>query len=98
MAPISDEEWADLIAHELPKTSDPVIQNYLKSRRALMAEDLKQRSGISFLSLSTITIHFSVRSARREPRPLTPQGRPFLPPGPVTHRQQSMRYSLPDTR
>jgi hypothetical protein len=48
MAPISDEEWADLVAHELPKTSDPVIQNYLKSRRALMAEDLIQRSGISF--------------------------------------------------
>lgn len=48
MAPISDEEWADLVAHELPKTSDPVIQNYLKNRRALMAEDMKQRSGIFF--------------------------------------------------
>jgi hypothetical protein len=52
MAPISDEEWADLVAHELPKTSDPVIQNYLKSRRALMAEEQKQRSGIFFSLLS----------------------------------------------
>ncbi|KAL2141786.1 hypothetical protein VTI28DRAFT_1923 [Corynascus sepedonium] len=48
MAPISDEEWADLVAHELPKTSDPVIQHYLESRRALIAEEQKHRSDFSF--------------------------------------------------
>lgn len=51
MAPISDQEWADLVAHELPKTSDPVIQKYLESRRALMAEEQKHRSGIPLFSL-----------------------------------------------
>ncbi|KAK4153215.1 adenosine deaminase CECR1-A [Chaetomidium leptoderma] len=48
MAPITDDEWADLVAHELPKTSDPVIQNYLESRRALVAEEQKHRSDHSF--------------------------------------------------
>jgi len=52
MAPITDEEWADLVAHELPKTSDPVIQKYLESRQALMAEEQKHRSGI-ISSIST---------------------------------------------
>ncbi len=45
MAPITDEDWADLVAHELPKTSDPVVQKYLESRRALVAEEGKHRSG-----------------------------------------------------
>jgi len=49
MAPLSDDEWADLAAHELPKTSDPVVQKYLESRRALMAEEQKHRSGIAIL-------------------------------------------------
>jgi adenosine deaminase CECR1 len=54
MAPITDDEWADLVAHELPKTSDSVIQNYLESRRALMAQEQKHRSGtmISCLVIS----------------------------------------------
>jgi hypothetical protein len=46
MAPITDEDWADLVTLELPKTSDPVVQKYLESRRALMAEEGKHRSGI----------------------------------------------------
>lgn len=49
MAPITDEEWADLVAHELPKTSDPVIRTYLESRRALIAQGQKHRSGITHL-------------------------------------------------
>ncbi|KAK3903002.1 adenosine deaminase CECR1-A [Staphylotrichum tortipilum] len=44
MAPITDDDWADLVAHELPKTDDPVVQKYLESRRALMAEEGKHRS------------------------------------------------------
>jgi hypothetical protein len=53
MAPITDEEWADLVAHELPKPSDPVIQQYLESRRALVAQEQKHRSGIPFFFHST---------------------------------------------
>ncbi len=45
MAPISDEDWAELSELELPKPLDPVIQKYLESRRALMAEEEKHRSG-----------------------------------------------------
>jgi hypothetical protein len=52
MAPITDEEWVDLVAHELPKTSDPVIQKYLESRRALIAEEQKHRSGIALYSIT----------------------------------------------
>ncbi|KAH6631139.1 hypothetical protein B0J18DRAFT_463933 [Chaetomium sp. MPI-SDFR-AT-0129] len=48
MAPITDEEWADLVAHELPKTSDPVIRSYLESRRALIAQGQRHRSDFSF--------------------------------------------------
>lgn len=55
MAPISDDEWADLAAHELPKTSDPVVQKYLESRRALMTEEQKHRSGIT-LSHTALTV------------------------------------------
>jgi adenosine deaminase CECR1 len=49
MAPITDDEWADLVAHELPKTTDPVMYSYLESRRALVAEEQKQRSGTAIL-------------------------------------------------
>jgi hypothetical protein len=52
MAPITDEEWADLVAHELPETSDPVIQKYLESRRALIAEEQKHRCGIALYSIT----------------------------------------------
>jgi hypothetical protein len=52
MAPITDEEWADLVAHELPKPLDPVIQQYLESRRALVAQEQKHRSGIPFFSFN----------------------------------------------
>jgi adenosine deaminase CECR1 len=45
MAPITDDEWADLVAHELPNTADSVIQSYLESRRALMDQEQKHRSG-----------------------------------------------------
>jgi len=57
MAPISDEEWADLVAHELPKTSDPVIQHYLESRRALIAEEQKHRSGTTTFRFDEIYHH-----------------------------------------
>lgn len=45
MPPISDEEWADLVAHELPHKDDAVIGKYLESRHALIAEEKKHRSG-----------------------------------------------------
>ncbi|KAL2190711.1 Metallo-dependent hydrolase [Thermothelomyces heterothallicus CBS 203.75] len=48
MEHFTDEEWADLVAHELPKTSDPVIQHYLENRRALIAQEQKDRSDSSF--------------------------------------------------
>ncbi|KAK3309140.1 uncharacterized protein B0T15DRAFT_526304 [Chaetomium strumarium] len=48
MAPLTDEEWADVVSHELPKTSDPVIQKFLQSRNALIAEEQKHRSDYSF--------------------------------------------------
>lgn len=48
MARISDEEWADIIAEELPKRAEPVIQKYLQSRDALRNEELKHRSDSSF--------------------------------------------------
>ncbi|KAK4241647.1 adenosine deaminase CECR1-A [Achaetomium macrosporum] len=48
MALLTDEEWADFVAHELPKTSDPVIQKFLQSRNALIAEERKHRSDYSF--------------------------------------------------
>ncbi|KAK4122495.1 Metallo-dependent hydrolase [Parathielavia appendiculata] len=44
MVAITDDEWADFVAHELPNVSDPVIQKYLESRRALIAEQQKRRS------------------------------------------------------
>ena len=45
MAPITDDDWADIATNELPKASDPVVQKYLASRHALMAEEQKHRSG-----------------------------------------------------
>ncbi|KAJ4306108.1 hypothetical protein N0V88_000904 [Collariella sp. IMI 366227] len=48
MARITDDEWADLVAHELPKPSDIVIQKYIESRSALIAEEQKQRSDHTF--------------------------------------------------
>lgn len=57
MAPVTDDEWADLVARELPHTTDSVIQNYLESRRALMAQEQKHRSGttISYFLYSITT-------------------------------------------
>ncbi|KAK0635170.1 hypothetical protein B0T17DRAFT_486108 [Bombardia bombarda] len=44
-----EKEWVDsVLANELPKNSDPVIQQYLKGRSALIAEEQKQRSDHSF--------------------------------------------------
>jgi len=43
--PINDEEWADLVAHEIPPNDDAVIEKYLSSRAALIAEEKKHRSG-----------------------------------------------------
>jgi adenosine deaminase CECR1 len=51
MAPLTDEEWADVVSHELPKMSDPVIQKFLQSRNALIAEEQKHCSGSSSLIL-----------------------------------------------
>ncbi|KAK4191174.1 adenosine deaminase CECR1-A [Podospora australis] len=44
MAKITNEEWAEIVAEELPQRDEPVIQKYLQSRNALMAEELKHRS------------------------------------------------------
>ncbi|KAK3986323.1 adenosine deaminase CECR1-A [Cladorrhinum sp. PSN332] len=46
--PISDEEWQDLLAHEIPSPDDPVIQKYLSSKEALTAEEKKHRADNSF--------------------------------------------------
>ncbi|KAK0719588.1 adenosine deaminase-related growth factor [Lasiosphaeris hirsuta] len=55
MPPISDQDWDEMVAQEIPKPSDPVIQQYLQSRQALMDEEHKQRSDYSFRqSLSPI--------------------------------------------
>ncbi|KAK3325218.1 hypothetical protein B0H66DRAFT_599393 [Apodospora peruviana] len=49
-------EWLDaVIAEDLPHRTDPVLQNYLKGRNALIAEEKKQRSDHAFRqSLSPI--------------------------------------------
>ncbi|ESA42397.1 Metallo-dependent hydrolase [Neurospora crassa] len=41
---ITDEEWADILAHELPTQNDPILQKYHAARAALIAEEQKQRS------------------------------------------------------
>lgn len=40
----SDEEW-DVVSQEMPRDEDAVIQQYLKGREALIAEEQKKRSG-----------------------------------------------------
>ncbi|KAK4104220.1 Metallo-dependent hydrolase [Parathielavia hyrcaniae] len=81
MAPITDDEWADLVTHELPKASDPVIQRYLESRRALMAEEQKHRSDFSFRqALSPIAkkaceIVSKIRDDERKPGASPPPAR-----------------------
>ncbi|KAK3328311.1 hypothetical protein B0T19DRAFT_186868 [Cercophora scortea] len=47
--PDDGDEWVDaVIAEDLLKTSDPIIQQYLAGRSALIAEEQKQRSDYSF--------------------------------------------------
>ncbi len=46
MPPINDNDWVELVAHELPKEGNAVLQTYLKSRQTLMSEEKKQRSGV----------------------------------------------------
>lgn len=72
MAPISDDEWADLAAHELPKTSDPVVQKYLESRRALMAEEQKHRSGITLSHTARTIFQEPLSSPQWDPSVRTP--------------------------
>lgn len=45
---ITDEEWAEIEAHELPTQNDPVMQKYHAARDALIAEEQKQRSDAHF--------------------------------------------------
>lgn len=55
MPPISDADYAALLAEEVPTASDPVIKQFLAARDALRSEELKQRSDHSFRqSLSPI--------------------------------------------
>lgn len=56
MAPLTDAEWAEIAAHELPRTTDDVMQHFVTGRRALMAEEQKQRSGTSPSSHPLIVI------------------------------------------
>ncbi len=79
MAPITDADWAEIAATELPKASDPVVQKYLASRHALMTEEQKHRSG----SVVIISAYESIRLLTKETRLL-------LPPGPLTNREESM--------
>ncbi len=80
MAPITDDDWADIATNELPKASDPVVQKYLASRHALMAEEQKHRSGSVVITASAYeTIPL-----------LTQETRLLLPPGSLTNREESM--------
>ena len=46
MSDSDDNDWLDeIIAEELPKTTDPVLRQYHKARDALIAEEKRQRSG-----------------------------------------------------
>lgn len=71
MPPISDADYAALLASEVPAPSDPVIKQFLAARDALRAEELKQRSDHSFRqSLSPIArrAHAIVARIRDEER------------------------------
>ena len=48
MPPISDPDYAALLAEEVPTASDPVIKQFLAARDALRAEEQRQRSDHSF--------------------------------------------------
>jgi adenosine deaminase CECR1 len=49
MSPITDEEWEEIYAQEVPAKDSAVIKSYLQGREALIAEEKKQRSGTSHL-------------------------------------------------
>lgn len=46
MAWMEDDEWADL-ASEIPAFEEPFIQKFVSGRQALIAEEKKQRSGMT---------------------------------------------------
>ncbi|KAK4225037.1 adenosine deaminase CECR1-A [Podospora fimiseda] len=48
MPPLADEDYADLLTHEIPSFDDPVIQKYLSSKQALILEEKKHFSDHSF--------------------------------------------------
>ncbi|KAK3944947.1 adenosine deaminase-related growth factor [Diplogelasinospora grovesii] len=55
MSPITDEEWEEIYAQEVPAKDSAVIKSYLQGREALIAEEKKQRSDHKFRqSLSPI--------------------------------------------
>lgn len=41
----TDEDWAN-VSKELPSAHDAVIQQYIKGRDGLIAEEQKKRSGV----------------------------------------------------
>ncbi|KAK3402746.1 hypothetical protein B0T20DRAFT_428340 [Sordaria brevicollis] len=47
---ITDEDWADIVANELPSKDDPILQKYHSARSSLIAEEAKQRSDHHFKS------------------------------------------------
>lgn len=46
MSPMPDDEWEE-VAETVPSIEEPFIQKYLGGREALIAEEKKQRSGLS---------------------------------------------------
>ncbi len=80
MAPITDDDWDEIAANEMPKASDPVVQKYLASRHALMTEEQKHRSGSVVITAS----------AYESIRLLTKETRLLFPPGPLTNREEGM--------
>lgn len=68
---ITDSEWADILAHELPSQNDPILQKYHAARTALVAEEQKQRSDAIFrqslspLARKACTIVSRIRSQEK---------------------------------
>jgi hypothetical protein len=74
--PFTSEEW-DEISQTVPSENEPFIQKYLDGREALIAQENKQRSGLSCHTLYTLSSSLTL------PRRLVPQE-------PIPHSQEGM--------
>ena len=76
------EEW-DEIKEGIPAKDDPFLMKYLQGREALIAQEKKTRSGVSYSASSRSTK--ILKNAR-----LTKPSRCVLPQQPVPNRSQGM--------